>query len=362
MKKYTVSYAQNREDIILSAFFDKNEEGFYVDVGANDPTHESVTKYFYDRGWHGINIEPIPKLHKKLATSRPRDINLQIGAGPAPSKAELHYYPRGDGLSTMSESMASGYEAKPNEFTERPEVITVDVQPLKTVFKEHLKEGGIQFMKVDVEGFEYEALSGNDWKKYRPEIVCVEANHVDKDWRPLLTGNGYSLVFFDGLNEYYADDKTGRAKKFDYVKGVIFKEPIVNFRLLKDFEEYEESVASLTKDNTALREELAKVQARASQLENTLEEILPLRRHVKRNVKHRLIQADRRILGALTNGNDFKPEPVPASVQGSPKDRLATAAANDVANFAGYNRPAKHHPALPVYKTARTMLKKPRKR
>lgn len=30
---------------------------FYVDVGANEPDAESVTKLFYLQGWHGINIE-----------------------------------------------------------------------------------------------------------------------------------------------------------------------------------------------------------------------------------------------------------------------------------------------------------------
>jgi hypothetical protein len=61
---HLVSYAQNREDILLRAFFDPKEVGFYVDVGAYDPDDDSVTRLFYDRGWRGINIEPQPNRFK----------------------------------------------------------------------------------------------------------------------------------------------------------------------------------------------------------------------------------------------------------------------------------------------------------
>ena len=53
-----ISYAQNQEDVLLRREFPDCTNGFYIDVGANDPVWDSVTKHFYDRGWHGINIEP----------------------------------------------------------------------------------------------------------------------------------------------------------------------------------------------------------------------------------------------------------------------------------------------------------------
>lgn len=72
-----LSYAQNFEDVMLHRAFRNVERGFYVDVGAFDPTHDSVTKAFYDRGWNGINIEPIPEYHARFTAERPRDINLR---------------------------------------------------------------------------------------------------------------------------------------------------------------------------------------------------------------------------------------------------------------------------------------------
>ena len=56
------SYSQFYEDLILFCIFYEVKNGFYIDVGANDPNIISVTKAFYLRGWYGINIEPLPNL------------------------------------------------------------------------------------------------------------------------------------------------------------------------------------------------------------------------------------------------------------------------------------------------------------
>src|SRR5690348_8028072 len=78
-----ISYAQNFEDVMLYRIFRDRPTGFYVDVGAADPTHHSTTKWFYDLGWRGINIEPQNRFFEALERERPRDINLHCGAGAA---------------------------------------------------------------------------------------------------------------------------------------------------------------------------------------------------------------------------------------------------------------------------------------
>lgn len=199
---FLVSYAQNREDIILSGFFKNTKKGFYVDVGANDPEKDSVTKFFYDRGWHGINIEPIRSYHDKLQQQRPRDLNLNIGIAEDETTLNFREYSRGKGLSTFSKEMIDDYEAASRTVTNKYIDYPVQVYPLKKIFKDY-KIQKINFLKVDVEGFEYGVLKSNDWTKYRPQVLCIEANHVKKEWKKLLESQNYMLVFFDGLNEYY---------------------------------------------------------------------------------------------------------------------------------------------------------------
>lgn len=210
-----IYYAQNREDLILEAFFPDEAEGFYVDVGAYDPNVDSVTKMFYLKGWHGINIEPQPARYKKFVRARKRDTNVQCGVSRSEGEAVMRIYPNG-GLSTFSDSMKKEHDNEQLPFKE----MTIKMIALKTLFKRY-KVNKIHFMKIDVEGLEDEVLKSNDWKRYRPEVLCIEANHIVQDWQTYLVDQGYALAFNDGLNDYYVDTKTKRAEMFDYVQHVI---------------------------------------------------------------------------------------------------------------------------------------------
>lgn len=237
MENKIVSYAQNKEDIILSAFFPDVEQGFYVDIGAHHPVNDSVTKYFYEKGWHGINVEPNKKFHKLLINDRPNDLNINVGIADKSGTLTYREYKNGDGLSTFSSKMQKEYEKNSNIFTESYVDHDVPVITLTQLFEEYNVKK-IHFLKIDIEGFEYEALVGNDWSLYRPEIVCVEANHIIKDWKKLLKDNGYILAFDDGLNEYYSSSKE-RADKFSYVEKAINKTVIYfeDQQKLIDFED-----------------------------------------------------------------------------------------------------------------------------
>ena len=81
-----ISYAQNFEDIMLWRALSQVKNGTYIDVGANDPIIDSVTKVFYDNGWSGINIEPVKENWEKLLEARPRDVNIQCMAGDVNKK------------------------------------------------------------------------------------------------------------------------------------------------------------------------------------------------------------------------------------------------------------------------------------
>jgi FkbM family methyltransferase len=215
-----IYYAQNREDLILESFFGDVKHGFYVDVGACHPHVASVTKRFYLQGWRGINIEPQTNLFGLFEAERKRDINLNIGISNQETTLVLRSYVNNQGLSTVAPRMQQHYEGQKGKKVETYEDIRIPVTTLTSVLRQH-KVTTIHFLKVDVEGFEYEVLDGNDWSTFRPEVICIESNHIVQDWRPLLKKKGYEKVFFDGLNDYYADAKTDRAKKFNFVDHVL---------------------------------------------------------------------------------------------------------------------------------------------
>lgn len=196
--KAITSYAQFNEDTILLALFPDVKKGFYIDIGANYPTIDSVTKSFYDNGWSGINIEPLPSLYRQLTKERPRDINLQIGIGSKIDTLEFYENPDSPGHSSFKMSAATS-DLKD---VKKLKTYNINVRPLKDVLSE-VDIKNINFLKIDVEGYEKEVLEGNDWVKYRPSVICVEANHRISSWENILVKKNYKLFINDGLNEYY---------------------------------------------------------------------------------------------------------------------------------------------------------------
>jgi FkbM family methyltransferase len=198
-----VSYAQNAEDVLLYRALKDVREGVYVDVGANDPAGDSVTKAFYDRGWHGINIEPVTSLYEGLVKQRPRDINIHAAAGAATAHKTLYEIP-GTGLSTLDARIADRHRKQGFKVNET----RVRVRTLRSILAE-APQSSIHFLKIDVEGWERDVLRGIDLAETRPWIVVVEATKPNTEvpshgeWESLLLGQGYLFAFFDGLNRYY---------------------------------------------------------------------------------------------------------------------------------------------------------------
>jgi FkbM family methyltransferase len=208
-----ISYAQNAEDVLLYRVLRDVSHGTYVDVGANDPAGDSVTKAFYDRGWRGINIEPVTSLYESLVKQRPEDLNIQAAAGAAAAKKTLYEIP-GTGLSTLDASIADHHRNHGFKVNET----RVRVRTLRSILAK-ARRSVIHFLKIDVEGWERAVLQGMDLTTTRPWIIVVEATKPNtetasyREWEPLLLKHGYSFVFFDGLNRYYLAREKGTLKK-----------------------------------------------------------------------------------------------------------------------------------------------------
>jgi FkbM family methyltransferase len=255
-----ISYSQNREDLFIQSFLHKVKNGFYVDVGAHDPVYDSVTKFFYERGWSGINIEPQSKQFKKLEQDRKEDTNLNIGLSDEPGELILREYP-GGGLSTFSDYIKKDYE-KDKKMREVGHVDrSIPVSTLREVLGKHAKAKAIHFMKIDVEGLEYEVIKGNDWNKYRPILLCIEANHIVKNWKPLLDKAKYNKVFSDGLNDYYLrNESVSLVKEFSYAR-LFLNNEVIPYK-------YYEQISLLYKDLDKLNLKISEKNARISELEH----------------------------------------------------------------------------------------------
>jgi FkbM family methyltransferase len=213
MGEVFISYSQNFEDVILYRALKGVDKGFYIDVGAWDPVVDSVTKAFYDRGWRGINIEPVRAFYEKLLADRPEDVNLMVAVGSR--NGLVRFFEVVDtGLSTTNEELAKRYMQEGYEVRE----LLVPCMRLADICKDY----GVQevhFLKIDVEGAEKEVLEGFDFSRIRPWIVIVEATEAStqketfKDWESLLLDQDYEFVYYDGLNRFYVARERSELKE-----------------------------------------------------------------------------------------------------------------------------------------------------
>jgi len=206
------SYSQEGEDMILRQIFEKRPIGFYVDVGAHHPKRFSNTYFFYKRGWSGINIDATPLRMKLFQQHRKRDINLEI---PIASKDQvLNFFSFNEpALNSFCAELSWERDGQNGYFIE--EEILLQTQKLSTVLNNHLLNGTkIDFLNIDVEGFDLDILHSNNWTKYKPSIILIEilggnlAKIEHNEIAAFLKAKGYSFfaktvnTFIFALNKF----------------------------------------------------------------------------------------------------------------------------------------------------------------
>lgn len=171
-KYHNISYSQEGEDLILARFFEKEKNGFYVDIGAHHPQRFSNTYYFYLKGWSGINIDAMPGSMKIFDDLRPRDINLEI---PISDKSEILTYYEFDEPALNSFSLPLSQERIKTSNYKIIAETQLKTQTLAEVLDKHLPpEQTIDFLSIDVEGLDYKVMISNNWDKYKPKVILVE--------------------------------------------------------------------------------------------------------------------------------------------------------------------------------------------
>jgi FkbM family methyltransferase len=257
-------YAQNFEDVYLWRALGDVENGRYVDVGAHDPDDDSVTRLFYERGWRGINIEPVPTMAARLLERRPEDVVVRAACGDHEGEVTL-YEVVGTGLSTLEADHAEDIRAQGRTVVAHPTPLVT----LNSLFEEY---GGdpVHFLKIDVEGAERSVLSGCDFERWRPWVLVIEATIPmsrevnDQTWEGLVTGARYEKAFFDGLNNYYVAEEHPELKSAFTLPPNFFDDfmlPITHGRVEKH------EINGLRQNAATLTQELDGARAFAGRLE-----------------------------------------------------------------------------------------------
>jgi FkbM family methyltransferase len=203
--KEKFSEDKGKHFLFLKDYFKEKKDGFYIDVGCFHPIRLSNTKFLYDKGWRGINIDISKKSIDLFKITRKKDINLNIGIGNKNEISEAYFKKDLFHANTLVYDHAETFLG---EYTKKK----INVHTLNSVISNNAKNKKIDFLDIDCEGKDLEVLEGLDLNKNEIDLISIEMHGYDEKTKR----NGE--LIFDVM-------KTNRYKKLygDFPDTLIFK-------------------------------------------------------------------------------------------------------------------------------------------
>ena len=157
------------EDLIIADLTKNINNGFYVDAGCYHPLHLNNTYLLYKRKWNGINIDISEFSIKLFNFMRPDDVNINSAISDSENEISFYYQKKLSQLSTIKKNIST--ERMQGKIKEKK----IKSYTLNSVLKNSkFKDKQIDFLNIDVEGADFEALRSLDFKTYNPKIICIE--------------------------------------------------------------------------------------------------------------------------------------------------------------------------------------------
>ena len=183
------------ENDLKEAFFEGARSGFFVEIGANDPRQLSQTWHLEQRGWTGVLVEPQPDLAAALREQRSAKVYEVACSAPENVGKVMRLHLAG---------IHSSLDSRLNISTVRPDgAIDVPIRTLDEILTEAAAPTPIDFVSIDVEGHEIEALRGFSIERWRPRLMLIEDLAMNLRLHHYLTSHHYKWVRRTGLNSWY---------------------------------------------------------------------------------------------------------------------------------------------------------------
>lgn len=193
-----IGYSHFGEDHIVNFILGPDrDKGLYVDIGCYHPTLFSNTYAFYKTGWRGVLVDANLFMIDLCREMRPEDICLNLAVGRSDGKATLYKFNQWGSSNTIDPDFRDHIAS--SQGVEVTESVEVEMRSLRSLFKEYVGDHQIDFLNIDIENVDIDALRGNNWEKYRPTVIAIEDLSFDahdpgkSNIHVLLVNQGYQL-------------------------------------------------------------------------------------------------------------------------------------------------------------------------
>jgi len=198
-----MSKSQIGQDLNVVNFYREKQNGFFVDIGANDGLNLS-NSYFLESqyNWKGICCEPVPYIYEQLVQNRPNAICINDAVYHSSDLTVVFDIARDTLYSGISENIDTWKECVDRDKT----TITVNTISLNDLLDKNNAPSFIEYISLDTEGSEYEILRTCDFNKYTFGLIDVEHNYQEprrSQIKELLLSNGYVYVGENNWDDMY---------------------------------------------------------------------------------------------------------------------------------------------------------------
>jgi FkbM family methyltransferase len=206
-------YGQFLDDKLIEEYFDSNYIGGCIDVGATNGIDINNTRYFEEKGWYCLCIEPNPNSFSQLKNNRANSLNFAISnfnkdlvdftvvnlnRGSNEDEGAISSLIIDDKLMQQHKDMGFNITTKD---------IKVSTRTLDYCIEKYYKFDKIDFLDIDTEGTELDVLKGFNINRWQPKLIVVENNYNESFVEDYLKTFNYIKDKRVGVNDYYIKNK-----------------------------------------------------------------------------------------------------------------------------------------------------------
>jgi len=183
------SYSLSNVDLIIDRLFKNKKNGIYIDVGCNHPIKYNNTYLLHKRGWSGINVDLDHESIIEFNKFRKKDFNYKAVISSSTDIKNVFFYHNRSAINTIDKTIARSRISKVKKI-----IKTKSMTLNKIIEISPFKKKKINFLSIDIENHEYEALKYFDFDKYKIDVIVTECLDFSNFKKPEIYNQSLNYI------------------------------------------------------------------------------------------------------------------------------------------------------------------------